>query len=56
MWPGGVADWIVLGSGYVLALGLFYWLGGFHRAGEAISSWGHRSSSRGTVRRPSSPA
>ena len=51
MWPGGVADWIVLGSGYLLALGLFYWLGGFHRAGEAISTWGRRSSSRGAVRR-----
>jgi hypothetical protein len=43
---------MILGSGYVLALGLFYWLGGFRRAGEAISSWG-RSSARATERRPS---
>ena len=55
MWPGGFADWVILGSGYVLALGLFYWLGGFRRAGEAISSWG-RSSARAAGRRPSSPA
>ena len=55
MWSGGVADWVVLASGYVLALGLFYWLGGIQRAGEAIRGWGSRSSARGTTRRPSSP-
>jgi hypothetical protein len=49
MWPGGVADWIILGSGYALALGLFSWLGGFRRAGEAIRSWG-RSSTAGATR------
>ena len=53
MWPGGVADWIILGSGYVLALGLFYRLGGFQRAGEAIRSWGSSSTRR--LRPPSSP-
>jgi hypothetical protein len=46
MLPGGFADWIVLGSGYVLALGLFAWLGGIQRAGEAIRNWG-RSSTHG---------
>jgi hypothetical protein len=45
MWRGGSTDWIVLASGYVLALGLFYWLGGIKRAGDAIRSWG-RSSTR----------
>jgi hypothetical protein len=50
MWPGGVPDWIILGSGYVLALGFFYWLGGIQRAGEAIRNWG-RSSSHGGPRR-----
>jgi hypothetical protein len=55
MWPGGVADWIILVSGYALALGLFYWLGGIQRAGEAIRTWGSSSSRRGW-RRPSSSA
>lgn len=41
MWREGIVDWIVLGSGYLLALGLFAWLGGFacaatgSNAGEA---------------------
>ena len=52
MWRGGSWDWIVLVSGYVLALGLFYRLGGFQRAGEAIRSWGSSSSRR--LRPPSS--
>jgi hypothetical protein len=43
MWSGGVLDWIVVGSGYVLALGLFYWLGGIERAGEAMRRWGRAS-------------
>ncbi len=43
MWPGGFTDWIVLASGYLLALGLFYWLGGIRRAGAAIRSWGRAS-------------
>ena len=55
MWPGGFADWIVLGSGYVLALGLFAWLGGIQRAGEAIRDWS-RSSTHGAAERPSGPA
>jgi hypothetical protein len=45
MWRDGITDWIVLGSGYLLALGLFYWLGGIDRAGEAMRHWG-RSTSR----------
>lgn len=44
MWRDGIVDWIVLGSGYVLALGLFAWLGGVARAGEAIRSWGRWAS------------
>lgn len=54
MWPGGAADWIILASGYALALGLFYWLGGIQRAGEAIRNWGN-SSTQGGSRRRSSP-
>ena len=54
MWPGGAADWIILVSGYALALGLFYWLGGIQRAGEAIRNWGN-SSTRDGSRRHSSP-
>lgn len=50
MWRGGSTDWIVLASGYVLALGLFYWLGGIKRAGDAIRSWG-RSSTRDATHR-----
>jgi hypothetical protein len=44
MWRNGIADWIVLGSGYLLALGLFAWLGGIARAGEAIRRWGRATS------------
>ena len=40
MWRDGIIDWIVLGSGYLLALVLFAWLGGFRRAGETIREWG----------------
>lgn len=50
MWHGGPIDWIVLASGYLLALGLFYWLGGFRRAGDAIRNWG-RSSTRDATHR-----
>ena len=35
MWTGGLIDWVILCSGYVLAAALFYLLGGFERAGEA---------------------
>jgi hypothetical protein len=45
MWHKGLVDWFVLGSGYLLALGLFTWLGGIARAGEALRHWG-RSASR----------
>ena len=44
MWHEGIIDWLVLGSGYLLALGLFYWLGGIRRAGEAIRGWGGAAS------------
>jgi len=44
MWRNGIVDWIVLGSGYLLALGLFAWLGGVARAGEAIRGWGRAAS------------
>ena len=40
MWSDGFIDLLILGSGYVLALLLFSWLGGFARAGEAIRRWG----------------
>ena len=50
MWRGGSIDWVVLASGYLLALGLFYWLGGFKRAGDAIRNWG-RSNTRDATRR-----
>lgn len=49
MWHAGYIDWVVLGSGYLLALGLFYWLGGLGRAAEAIRRWGS-SASRVDVR------
>ena len=43
MWRDGLFDWIVLGSGYLLSLGLFYWLGGIPRAAEVIKRWAGRS-------------
>lgn len=46
MWHGGFLDWIILGSGYLLALGLFYWLGGVGRAGEVFKRWGSSTSIR----------
>jgi hypothetical protein len=48
MWRDGIVDWVLLGSGYVLALGLFAWLGGVARAAEAIRRWG-RAASRDDV-------
>lgn len=44
MWHAGIGDWIILGSGYLLALGFFAWLGGIARAAEAIRSWGRWAS------------
>jgi hypothetical protein len=44
MWRNGIVDWIVIGSGYLLAFGLFAWLGGIARAGEAIRRWGRATS------------
>ena len=37
MWTGGLIDWVILCSGYVLAAALFYLLGGFERQGSL--SW-----------------
>lgn len=47
MWSDGTLEWILIVSGYVLALGLFVWLGGISRAGEAIKGWGRWTSTRG---------
>jgi hypothetical protein len=47
MWRDGWIDWVLLASGYLLALGLFYWLGGIDRAGEAIRRWGRSAAERG---------
>ncbi|NUT56343.1 MAG: hypothetical protein HOQ03_10210 [Thermoleophilia bacterium] len=44
MWRDGIVDWIVLGSGYLLALALFAWLGGVSRAAGAIRHWGRWAS------------
>ena len=44
MWRDGIVDWIVLGFGYLLALGLFAWLGGASRAAHAIRHWGRLAS------------
>jgi hypothetical protein len=49
MWHDGIVDWIILGSGYVLAVGLFAWLGGVARAGEAIRNWGRESTTNRTA-------
>ena len=46
MWTGGLIDWVILCSGYVLAATLFYLLGGFERAGEAIRRWGRSTTSQ----------
>jgi hypothetical protein len=45
MWSEELTDWILIVSGWVLAIGFFSWLGGVERAGEAIRHWG-RSSAR----------
>ena len=39
----GIVGWVVLVSGYLLAFGLFAWLGGLRRAGDAIRTWGQRA-------------
>jgi hypothetical protein len=44
MWSDTGWDWVVLGAGYVLALSLFRFLGGFAAAGTAITRWGSSSS------------
>ena len=46
MWTGGLTDWVILCSGYILAATLFYLLGGLERAGEAIRRWGRSASQR----------
>jgi hypothetical protein len=52
MWRNGIVDWIVAGSGYLLALALFAWLGGIARAGDAIRRWGRASSTDGPAHHP----
>jgi hypothetical protein len=52
MWANGLLDWMILGSGYVLALVVFSLLGGVPRAGEAFQRWGKRTTSRGTRQTP----
>ncbi len=46
MWTDGWLDWVVLLSGYVLALAIFRFLGGFPAAGDAFRSWSKAYSSR----------
>lgn len=46
MWSDGTLEWVLILSGYVIAFGLFVWLGGISRAGEAIRSWGRLTSTR----------
>jgi hypothetical protein len=39
-------SWIWIPVLYVLAFGLFTWLGGIPAAGDAIERWGHESAQR----------
>jgi hypothetical protein len=48
-------DWIWIVALYVLAIGLFRWLGGIGAAADAIASWGRASAERHR-RRIASPA
>lgn len=54
MWDEGLIGWLVLASGYLLALGFFYWLGGFGRAANVIRQWGSSSVQRQDAQRRSS--
>jgi hypothetical protein len=45
MSSGDLTVWLVLVSGYALAIGVFYWLGGAGRAAQAIRRWGSMSMS-----------
>jgi hypothetical protein len=36
-------EWILIGVLYLLAFGLFRWLGGIASAASAIQRWGHAS-------------
>jgi hypothetical protein len=35
-----MVTWIEIGLAYLLAMGLFCWLGGISAAGDALSRWG----------------
>jgi hypothetical protein len=35
-----MVTWIEIGLVYLLAMGLFCWLGGISAAGDAVSRWG----------------
>jgi hypothetical protein len=48
MWTDGWLDWAVLLSGYVFALAIFRFLGGFPAAGDAFRSWSQAYSARKT--------
>ena len=39
-------SWIWIPALYVLAFGLFTWLGGIASAGDAISRWGRETAER----------
>jgi hypothetical protein len=52
MWDYGSFDWVILGSGYLLALALFSRLGGFARAAQVFRRWGKSNSAGGTHGRP----
>ena len=46
MWTDGWLDWVILLSGYVFALAIFRFLGGFPAAGEAFRNWSQAYSAR----------
>ena len=46
MWTDGWLDWVILLSGYVFALAIFRFLGGFPAAGDAFRKWGEGYSAR----------
>ena len=42
-----MVEWIAIAAGYVAALVVFRWLGGFGSAGRAVREWGSsRTSNR----------
>jgi hypothetical protein len=41
-----MVGWIAIGLVYMLAMGLFCWLGGISAAGDALSRWGCAAAAR----------